>query len=151
MVNSGKHKDNKMKTNKEIGQDVMNFVLPSQIEMIRMGLGGLADIHRHTNLMVKQGENVLSDVLATDDVLRTYVLAIMVELGEFVQTLDWKPWRKNPRAISRESTLDEMADILAFMGVLLTILQARGYSIKEVTNAYENKIHTNVNRFLDAQ
>ena len=31
----------------------------------------------------------------TKDQIRTYALAMMIEMGEFVQELNWKPWRPN--------------------------------------------------------
>lgn len=118
-------------------------------EGVLAGLMSLSKIHEGTNCLVDHGGAPLTAVIQDKDVLRTYVLALMVELGEFVQTLDWKPWRDVPDK-SRDKTLDEFADILAFIGVLLTILKARGISTLDITEAYIAKERVNISRFIAA-
>lgn len=82
------------------------------------------------------------------DTLRTYVLAIFVELGEFLQELDWKPW-KTKADVDKEKVAAEFADILAFLGVLLVQLQeGLGIDASDLAIAYKNKSVVNVERFL---
>jgi len=118
-------------------------------EDVLTGLMSLSKIHEGTNCLVDHCGAPLTAVIGEKDVLRTYVLALMVELGEFVQTLNWKPWRDVPDK-SRDKTLDEFADILAFIGVLLTILKARGISTLDITEAYIAKERVNISRFIAA-
>ena len=83
----------------------------------------------------------------TKDAIRSYVLALFVELGEFVQELDWKPW-KNGKKIDKERVADEFADILAFLGVILVHLEALGIDEADLAKAYRMKSVTNLRRFL---
>lgn len=87
------------------------------------------------------------DDAPTKDAIRTYVLALFVELGEFLQELDWKPW-KTKGAISAGKVADEFADILAFLGVVLVQLEHLGISEDMLANAYREKSIVNVERFL---
>lgn len=126
---------------------VNNVVLPHNEPKIQAGVEALFSIHNNTNELVMQGNSKLNDVLTEKDTARTYVLALQVEVMEFLQTLDWKPW-KNGKQESDERVLDEFADILAFVGVLITILKARGFSTVDITKAYIEKEQTNVARFM---
>ena len=140
---------NKVRSDEErLAYVVKNIIVPEAIPDLILGLEALLKVHTNTNELVKQNGNKLNDVLLEKDVLRTYVLALMVELGEFIQTMDWKPWRVKTRATD-EIILDEFADILAFIGVLLTILNANGLRPKAVAEAYGKKEHVNVARFLE--
>lgn len=114
------------------------------------GIAGLAEIHAATVKLVDHEGGSLEDNLESADVLRTYVLALIVEAGEFIQTLDWKPWRKNPRVTDMDKTLDEFADILAFIGMIISILDALGVNPDEIAAAYLQKEHINIDRFQDA-
>lgn len=128
--------------------DLVNrIVLPRNTPKIQAGIEALFEIHNQTNEMVKQGNSKLNDVLLEKDTIRTYVLALNVEVMEFLQTLDWKPW-KNGTQESDERVLDEFADILAFIGVLITILKAMGFDESDITKAYISKEETNVARFM---
>lgn len=142
METTGKHE-----SNKRIATHVIHHVIPTYMPDIERGLAALAQVHRNTNKLVMQEENCLSDVLTKKDTVRTYVLALYVELGEFIQTLNWKPWRSKPQE-PKERILDEFADIIAFVGVLITILNALGYSPEDLTDAYRKKEYTNISRFL---
>jgi dimeric dUTPase (all-alpha-NTP-PPase superfamily) len=126
---------------------VNNVVLPHNEPKIQAGVEALFSIHNNTNELVMQGNSKLNDVLTEKDTVRTYVLALQVEVMEFLQTLDWKPW-KNGKQESDERVLDEFADMIAFMGVLITILKAMGFSEADIANAYIRKEQTNVARFL---
>lgn len=85
--------------------------------------------------------------LPTKDAIRTYVLAIIVELSEFVQTLDWKPWKSKDR-LDTERIIDEFADILAFMGIILHYLSLYGIWPEDLANGYSKKSIENIDRFI---
>jgi hypothetical protein len=82
--------------------------------------------------------------------LRTYTLALFVEIGEFLQEFDWKPWRT--KEARPHKAVEEFADILAFIGVLMNImiLLIPGLSIDKLVVAYMNKVSTIVERMADA-
>lgn len=138
---------NKYEEQLMLADRMQRTVLPDNRYKILAGIEALFTIHNNTNEMVMQGRSKLNDVLLKKDTVRTYVLALQVEVVEFLQTLDWKPW-KNGEQESDERVLDEFADIIAFMGVLITILKAMGFSETDITNAYIRKEQTNVARFL---
>lgn len=117
--------------------------------IVEDGIRAFRDIHNATNKIASHGEGKLADVIESPDALRTYVLATIVELAEFVQTLPWKPWRTSVKVIDDKKVLDEFADILAFIGVLITILNNMGYSPDQITDAYILKEHININRFIE--
>lgn len=83
----------------------------------------------------------------TKDQIRTYALAMMIEMGEFVQELNWKPWKKD-KPLNEERIIDEFADILAFMGILLVYLDRLGISMQDLAEGYIKKTNVNVSRFL---
>ena len=83
----------------------------------------------------------------TQDQIRTYALALMIETSEFVQELNWKPWKEN-KAINQERIIDEFADILAFTGILLVYLDRLGIPMQELALGYVKKTRVNVDRFL---
>lgn len=83
----------------------------------------------------------------TKDAIRTYALAMMVETAEFVQTLNWKPW-KDKQVIDRYKVVDEFADILAFMGILVYYMELLGISQKQLADGYTKKSIENIERFL---
>lgn len=85
--------------------------------------------------------------LPSKDALRTYVLAMQVELMEFVQTLDWKPWKQKYN-IDVERVVDEFADILAFQGVLIYYLYLFGITPEMLSEGYRKKSIENIDRFL---
>ena len=84
---------------------------------------------------------------ATADQLRTYFLALIIELGELVQELNWKPWKES-KSINKERVADEFADVLAFLGIILEYLDRMGVSPQDIAEQYAVKTEVNVNRFL---
>lgn len=86
----------------------------------------------------------------TKDALRTYSLALMVEIAEWVQCIDWKTW-KNDRVLamprnSDDIVLDEFADILAFLGILVVYMENWGMETEDIAAAYVRKSEENVRR-----
>lgn len=119
--------------------------------MLEGGLDMLRCVQENVSGLVP---GAVPDGPPSKDALRTYALALVVEAAEFLQTLDWKPW-KNPgkaeaSAPDRERTADEFADILAFLGVLIVYLERMGLTPKDLAQAYMRKSVVNVDRFLGA-
>ena len=74
------------------------------------------------------------------------VLAAFVELGEYLQDLTWKPWAKSPRKpdpAERERAIEEMVDVLHFVGDALIAL---GVSDEDLSLAYQKKMDINRQR-----
>lgn len=136
MVSIGSHKVEMART-----------IIDDSARDIYNGFEALSLIHRATSALVKHNNKSLDLQLTSPDVLRTYVLALMVEAGEFIQTLDWKPWRKNEGLGDLEKTADEFADIVAFVGMIMLILNDMGLDSRELAKAYMRKEHVNVARF----
>jgi dimeric dUTPase (all-alpha-NTP-PPase superfamily) len=112
---------------------------------LTMGLEYLARVQRVVSAPV-EGCVVENGQIPTKDQLRTYTLAMMVELTEWLQTLDWKPWKE--KAIDGERVLDEFADILAFQGILIHYLNCLGFSAAQIAEAYNRKSIVNMGRFM---
>ena len=73
-------------------------------------------------------------------------LALVVEVSELLQELNWKPW-KGPKAVDREAVAMELADVLAFVGNLIIVVQAQtGLNMMEIVEAYRLKTNENVKR-----
>lgn len=83
------------------------------------------------------------------DAVRTYTLALMVEVAEWVQTLDYKAWHPGSVAELRESkerVTDEWADVLAFIGILLVQMEQLGIETEDLAEAYVRKSAVNIER-----
>lgn len=83
----------------------------------------------------------------TPDQIRTVFAALFVELGELLQTLNWKPWKEN-RELNFSRITDEFADILAFLGLLLVYFGKFGISPEMLARAYLRKTKVNFERFI---
>lgn len=91
---------------------------------------------------------LLRDEASIHDYLRTYSLALFIELGEFINELAWKPWKPGKK-VDIAKVQDEFADILAFLGVILVLLIRLHPEITTNTlaTAYITKSRINVARF----
>lgn len=77
--------------------------------------------------------------------VRSVCLALMTEVGELADAMGTKPWKPVPE--SNERILDELADVLAFMGALLIYVQrATKASCVDVAEAYVLKAGKNLLR-----
>lgn len=76
----------------------------------------------------------------------TYILALLQEVHEFGNELGWKPWKVND--FDPEKAADEFADILAFLGLFVHLLEKGGVTPEMLANAYRKKSINNVGRFL---
>lgn len=79
--------------------------------------------------------------------IRIQTLAAFVELGEFIQKLPWKPWRKNRlpdlEGPSRDEIIEELVDVLHFIA---NDLYALGVSDEELSEMYQKKMNINRSR-----
>lgn len=71
--------------------------------------------------------------------------ALFVELGELMQELNWKPW-KAEKDLDPFRIADEFADIMAFLGLLMSYLDTLGISPQNLVDAYTVKSRVNVDR-----
>lgn len=89
------------------------------------------------------------DVAAWLEFVREDTLAAFIELGEFIQELTWKPWAKEkrfPTEEERERAIEEIVDVLHFVG---NDLVALGVSDMELTLAYKKKMQKNRDRMAN--
>lgn len=120
--------------------------LVNEPDGLASGLTHLADTQVVVSLPVKGAVPVTIEQLTKDNI-RTYVLAMIIEIAEFTQTLDWKPW-KTKTDFNPETTADEFADILAFLGLIVYYLNLMGISSETLARAYNRKSIVNIDRFL---
>lgn len=125
---------------------IIDIVLDMNERDLQRGLEYLLDIQSVTSAINPDCIPAV-DELPTKDQLRTYFLAMMVETGELLQELNWKPWKKD-KTIDKARVVDEFADILAFLGILITYLNRLGMSTDDLAAAYVSKTRVNINRFL---
>lgn len=79
--------------------------------------------------------------------VRTYFLALAVELYELMNEFPaWKPW-KEPKPVDRDRVIDEFADILAFLGLILYYIETLGIDMVDLAEGYAKKTNVNVSRF----
>lgn len=77
--------------------------------------------------------------------VRTTFLALIVELAELLQELNWKPW-KEPREVDLDKVVEEFADILAFLGYIILWLEDMGKMPGHLAIAYQVKTEINIER-----
>lgn len=82
----------------------------------------------------------------TKDTLTRYALALVIETAEFSNELPWKTWKPG-MDFDPQLLADEFADILAFLGTWLYLLDRLGLSTDDLTEAYLRKRQKNVARF----
>ena len=89
----------------------------------------------------------------TKDAVRTYTLAMMVEIAEWVQTVGWKPWKDNDSDshLREHSSVvaEEFADILAFLGILMIYMDNWNIDAIELADAYLAKSVVNMERITN--
>lgn len=83
----------------------------------------------------------------TRDNVRQYAFALIHEVGELADELGWKDWKPVAPA-NPERLADELADILAFLGILVDyVMQAGDLLATDLALAYRNKVRVNIERF----
>ncbi len=86
----------------------------------------------------------------TEANLRLYALALITEVSELVEAMVGKPWKDS--AQDADGVLDEMADVLAFVGVMLDMVrQHTGATAADLALAYINKTGRNLRRMRGAE
>lgn len=104
----------------------------------------LKEIQHDVSSMVP---GAITDAPPSPDQIRTYFLAMAVEIYELMSEFPgWKPW-KEPKAVNRERVVDEFADILAFTGVILNYIDQLGISMVDLARGYAHKTNVNISRF----
>lgn len=112
------------------------------------GLDVLVEMQKQVSLPVP-GAIVTGTAWPTKDAVRTYTLAMIVEVAEWVQTLDYKAWKPGVEARPREEServADEWADVMAFMGILMHYMEQWGLTTEDLAAAYIRKSAENVRR-----
>lgn len=113
------------------------------------GLDALATVQKLVSAPVP-GAIPVGTQHPSKDAVRTYTLALMVEVAEWVQTLDYKPWKNSDLQSdlreSKERVADEFADILAFLGILVVYMEQFGINTEDIAAAYAAKSAENVRR-----
>ena len=118
-----------MAENKESDFGLLSFTL---------GLAHLRDAQKP--LLERMG-----DYNTDRDTLARYGNAWMIEIAELVNETPWKKWKQKP--IDPDRIRDEMADVLAFLGVWLNILSLWGITVTELALAYDEKNKRNHRRW----
>lgn len=79
--------------------------------------------------------------------IRTYGLALMMEVGELINELDWKPW-KFRHEVDFENVVKEYSDVLAFLGIVTLLLERRfpGFTTAVAARKYIDVSLDNVER-----
>lgn len=87
----------------------------------------------------------------TKDLLAIYGNALMIEVAEFVNETPWKQWKlAEPTSLTRvqkEVIAEEFADILAFLGTWIHLLNGMGIPPFALAEAYHTKTKVNHARF----
>lgn len=114
------------------------------LEALSDGLGVMASIQSVVSPELTPGL-FADDGGLTKEGVAVVAAALQVELGEFINELDWKPWKKH--SVDREAVVEEFADIMAFLGLLMLHLEARyGIAVEDLADAYLTKSVKNVDR-----
>ena len=79
------------------------------------------------------------------DTLARYGLALMIEVAEATNETSWKAWRTRPADLDR--VREEWADIFAFIGVWMLLLEKMGISTEDLAREYDMKNEENHRRF----
>lgn len=117
------------------------------------GLDVLVAMQKQVSIPVP-GAIVTGAAWPSKDAVRTYSLAMIVEIAEWLQTLDWKPW-KNAGVEAHpwqqaDIIADEFADILAFLGILTHYMDQWNITTEDIAAAYIRKSAENVRRINGA-
>lgn len=87
----------------------------------------------------------MSPDIKADSMMMNHSAAV-IELGEMMEEMGWKPWVQPRGWINREAAIKEAVDVLHFLGNLLTHAQCTG---KELTDAYRAKQLKNLQRQIE--
>ena len=126
------------------------------LNIIASGLASLHYIHRETS-----GKSYPDSLQVTPDNIRTYGLALLDEVHEFLKELQWKPWKTsevtehllNASHINcrlcdqlRDTITEEFADILVFTGLFIGYLEKMGIGAEDIARVFLRKAEKNKQR-----
>lgn len=134
---------NKIRTDAEVDIFLKHADYDRLTQNIADAFEDIAVIQEHVSSLVP---GAMSPSLSKD-MIRTYFLAMIVEMGELLQTLDWKPWKD--KKVNVAETKEEFADVIAFLGVILVYLSKMGVDPRDLAAAYIKKVKKNYARFTD--
>ena len=111
---------------------------------------GARDLYRGMQHLVNEQRRVNANrqevYNGSPESLGVYALALLVEIGELLQELNWKPWKEG-REVNTQAVAEEMSDVLAFVGVLLDNLMVQsGLTLADIAAAYARKTDINLQR-----
>lgn len=99
-----------------------------------------------TEANVQNASNCSEFLQLTPENVRTFGLALIQEINEFINELPrWKPWKRE-KEVDRERIADEFADILAFLGMFISWADQLGISTQDLAEAFIKKSRVNVQR-----
>lgn len=81
----------------------------------------------------------------TTEAMSRYGLALIIEVGEFLNETPWKSWKKNPPDSQRMA--EEFVDVLCFIGSWVELLRLIGIPPIHISNTYRRKLIENNLRF----
>ncbi len=114
---------------------------------LAIGLEELVDMQRVVSGLIP---GHISDE-PTNDQIMFACFALQGEIFELAQELGWKSWKKNKELTTTQQRViaEEFADILAFLGYLMVLMQNRtGLTTTQLGDAYFEKSSKNIRRFL---
>jgi Uncharacterized protein conserved in bacteria len=82
------------------------------------------------------------------ETLSRYGLALTVEVGEFLNEVPWKAWKKRPGIPpDLDRIKKEFADLMCFIGAWINYLELLGISTSELSVAIQEMLEANYIRF----
>lgn len=140
-------------------RDIMSSGTAASDPLLGMIAGGLAALHHmHT---VTSGRSYPSSMQPTPENVRTYGLALLDEVHEFLKELQWKPWKTSEVVehlineshidcdqcrVLRDTIAEEFADILVFLGLFIGYLEKMGMNAEVLAQAFLRKTAKNKER-----
>lgn len=111
------------------------------------GLQALRDTQEVVSAMVP--DTVPASGEFTKPIVTATALSMIMEVCELVnEHIPWKPWKPAKPLENPEKAMDEFADILAFLGLMIVIMERRtGCTVADLVEAYKKKTVVNMNRF----
>lgn len=117
---------------------------PDDVEKLTAGLEVLMDVQHEVSGKVK---GAITDEIPTGDQTRTYFLAMIKETLELMDEFPlWKPWKES-KEIAPDRVVDEFADVLAFLGVIINYIYTMGINPYALARGYASKTNVNQARF----
>lgn len=87
------------------------------------------------------------DNISTETLSR-YGLALIIEVGEFLNETPWKLWKKEGVGhYDIDRIKEEFVDLLSFLGSWITFMNMMGISTLDIAVAYRDKLQENNRRF----